>query len=139
MPMISVFCKSAFEFCFDLILYIKHTLQKFRIECTAFAAEYHTYCLFMRKRSFIYTFADKRIIYVCYRYDLCGYRYLIALEPVGITSAVITLVMPATYGIRHLDKLFIFILFELFEHIRTYHRMCFHYGKLLFGKSARLV
>src|SRR5574344_832673 len=106
------------------------------IECAAFSAIDHLYSCFKCKSRFIYTLADKCVIHICNRNNLCGYRYLISCKSVRISFTVPAFVMAAADGITVFVNPAVLKAFHAGKHFAARSCMRLHDLKFFRSKAA---
>ncbi len=115
------------------------TLQQQGVESAALPIENHLDRLFVGKWGFVDPDAGKGVVHVRQRHHLGGDGNVVSLQPVGISPAVVTLVVPAADLVGHVHQGIMPVNRKIFQHIRADGGVSFHHGEFLVRQPAGLV
>ena len=124
---------------FDLVGPVHQALQQQGVKRTALAVDDHVEGRFVVKGRLIAALTGQRIVHIGQGNDLGGDGDLIALEPVGIASAVPPLVVPAADLAGDLHQGFVLVEGDLAQHVLAHGGVGLDDLKLLFRQPAGFI
>ena len=112
------------------------TIHYLRRKFSTLSCMNHPYSLIYRKRSFVYSFTYKRIIYINYRHHLRPYRNFFPFQTIRITFSIIFFMVMPAYILTITIKIASII--DRFKHFASIYCMLLHNFEFILCQPVRL-